>query len=483
MSGGSLLRPSTALLGTAVVLATALAGVPSAQAAPPSAKVRICHATSSLTNPYVSIEVAQSAVDGDGGNDRGQGDHYLTHTGPVWSRDLAKRDGWGDIIPPIPGIHGGRNWNALGQAIWSAGCRPTAVPDIDDDLRPDVVDDDIDGDGALNVADPDDDGDGTPDVRDPDHPGAPDTDEDGVLDDVDPDDDGDGTPDVEDADDPGSSTDTDEDGLPDWVDSDDDGDGTPDGGDCATVTESTESTESSTGDDVEGNDQDGVDTRSVECREDGTPAPPRDDAGDSDGDGVPNATDRDDDGDGTPDTRDDDQDGDGLPDATDPDDDGDRIPDVLDEDAPEVDVEVERSVDTDGDGTPDLVDRDDDGDGVPDTRDRDADGNGQPETKLLALTSDPLPARIEAGEPTALWEEELLTVLGTPARATVRCSSAFRGDVVGGSRSLCDIDVTSSKGRVTVRGRVPTIVTVVVSAPARGEFRALREVATYRVMP
>jgi len=76
-------------------------------AAPKRDKVDICHATGSDSNPYVSINVAEESVDGDG-----QGDHYSEHSE--------------DIIPPISGIHEGLNWTTEGQAIWNNGCKPVA---------------------------------------------------------------------------------------------------------------------------------------------------------------------------------------------------------------------------------------------------------------------------------------------------------------------------------------------------------------------
>jgi hypothetical protein len=83
-------------------------------------------------------------------------------------------------------------------------------------------------------------------------------------------------------------------------------------------------------------------------------------AGDTDGDGTPDAK-EDSDGDGTPDS-DEDSDGDGVADTKE-DSDGDGIPDVKE--------------DRDGDGTPDMFD-DSDGDGVPDSEDLpgDVDGDG-----------------------------------------------------------------------------------------------------------
>ncbi|MEO8105963.1 MAG: hypothetical protein ABI720_01485 [Actinomycetes bacterium] len=96
-----------------------------------SDKVTICHRTNSVTNPYVVITVDQSAVDGDLGNNTGQGDHYLEHLGPVFDPSVDYQppfsdDEWGDIIPPIEGVHDGLNWTAEGIAIYQNDC---TVPD------------------------------------------------------------------------------------------------------------------------------------------------------------------------------------------------------------------------------------------------------------------------------------------------------------------------------------------------------------------
>lgn len=105
-------------------------------ATPNASKVTICHRTGSYSNPYVQITVAQSAADGNLGNDNGRGDHYAGHQGPVFSPTIPKGTKWGDIIPPIPGIHDGLNWTTEGQAIYAIGCKipastpPTETPNV-----------------------------------------------------------------------------------------------------------------------------------------------------------------------------------------------------------------------------------------------------------------------------------------------------------------------------------------------------------------
>jgi len=91
-------------------------------------KVRICHATSSASNPYEYPEVSKSAVDG-----VGNGDHYLEHTGAIaTSNSVAQglkddKIDWGDIIPPIEGVHAGLNWTTTGRAIWNNKCELTTI--------------------------------------------------------------------------------------------------------------------------------------------------------------------------------------------------------------------------------------------------------------------------------------------------------------------------------------------------------------------
>jgi hypothetical protein len=114
--------------------------LPSAAAQPnPAAnvpKVTICHRTNSVTNPYVQETVAESSVDGNGGNDNGQGDHLAEHTGPVFDATNPpppphNGDQWGDIIPPFDENGNPRsdpsltlNWNTKGMAYFENGCNP-----------------------------------------------------------------------------------------------------------------------------------------------------------------------------------------------------------------------------------------------------------------------------------------------------------------------------------------------------------------------
>jgi hypothetical protein len=113
----------------AVVGTTLAAGLsPAAATMPPDHKVTICHATNSVTNPYVEItvDIASSGYLRAG---------HADHTGPVPTSpdDLAtfKADGvhWGDVIPAYtygdfsyPGL----NTSDAGLALLESGC---LVPD------------------------------------------------------------------------------------------------------------------------------------------------------------------------------------------------------------------------------------------------------------------------------------------------------------------------------------------------------------------
>lgn len=413
------------LLTVAALVAAPVVTTSVAVAAPGgsgTAKIRICHRTNAVTNPYVSIEVAQSSVDGNGGNDKGQGDHYLNHLGPVWTSSTPKGADWGDIIPPIPGVHDGRNWTVQGQAIWSAGCRPVDVTDLDDDGTPDIADTDSDNDQIPDAVDPDDDADGTPDATDPDE---------------------------------STATDTDGDRVPDSTDSDDDGDGLVDSADCV----------------------------DEECLT--VVTPPKDDQTDTDGDGVTNQTDRDDDGDGTPDATDPDEDGDTIPDASDPDDDGDRVPDVEDpdsavvvDDVPDTDGDTVPDVtdrDDDGDGVPDRTDRDADGDGRPDVKVQTLTSDPLPAT--IAAGEETVLWREQPLTVLGVRAEARVT-----CRSAARAKPA--GDVGADELRdrLCAVKRSGGKTRITVAEGAPTVVTVRFSAPARGEFEALSETRVYRVL-
>ncbi|MDB5180159.1 MAG: hypothetical protein JWN12_791 [Candidatus Saccharibacteria bacterium] len=101
---------------------------------PPTVKVTICHGTNSVTNPYESITVDADAVDG-----VGKGDHYGEHQGPLASTTAVAQQlkdthtEWGDIIPPLAGVHDGLNWTTEGQAIYNADC---IVPTVHTQVTP-----------------------------------------------------------------------------------------------------------------------------------------------------------------------------------------------------------------------------------------------------------------------------------------------------------------------------------------------------------
>jgi LPXTG-motif cell wall-anchored protein len=92
-----------------------------------SHKVRICHATSSSSNPYSSTPVDDDAIDGNG---NGSSDH-----------NRIDHQNGEDIIPPtyIDGSLGTwptRNWDAEGQAIWRNDCNTKGSIKIIKDTLP-----------------------------------------------------------------------------------------------------------------------------------------------------------------------------------------------------------------------------------------------------------------------------------------------------------------------------------------------------------
>jgi len=291
---------------------------------------------------------------------------------------------------------------------------------------------DTDGDGIVNALESsvtDSDGDGVPNQLDPanNNPCIPnangaaclatDSDGDGLTNGQEdtlgtsrgnPDSDGDGANDgVEVGGNPASPADTDADGIPNVLESavtDTDGDGVPNqtdsanGNPCvpnpasaACLAADSDGDGLSNGDeDTNGTDRNNPDTDGdgvSDGAEVGNPADPTDtdgdgipdvlEAGDSDGDGIENASDADSDNDGIPDAAEVgadplhplDTDGDGTPDYLDRDSDGDGTPDAL-----EMGNDPSQPVDSDGDGTPDYLDLDSDNDTLPDTLESNASG-------------------------------------------------------------------------------------------------------------
>lgn len=90
--------------------------------------VTICHRTNSVTNPYIKQTVSESAVDGIAGNSGNEADHYGEHQGPLASSEAVAQSlkdakiEWGDIIPPVAGVHSGLNWTVQGQAMYNNNC-------------------------------------------------------------------------------------------------------------------------------------------------------------------------------------------------------------------------------------------------------------------------------------------------------------------------------------------------------------------------
>ena len=256
-----------------------------------------------------------------------------------------------------------------------------------DDSDPDGVCDmiapevDEDGDGIPNHFDLDADGDGLPDAtegHDANMDGVPDTAPSGTDSDMDG---------LDDAFDPAmggtmaEAQDTDNDGAPDFLDVDSDGDSVPDAteghdGDMDGAPDTAPS-----GVDANGNGLDDA----YDPDAGGTPA----DAPDADGDMHPDYLDVDSDGDGIPDaTEANDANADGLPDTspTGTDSDGDGLDDAFD---PDSGGSPAPGPDDDGDGTPDYLDFDSDDDGIPDVIEaHDGDNDGDPDVPPSGVDAD-----------------------------------------------------------------------------------------------
>jgi len=144
-------RAGIVVAATGLVLAASGLGAGVAGAAPKDGdlQITICHATSSVTNPYRTLTVSVNAADGglgQGGND------HSSHTGPVFDFTADPSDpdypyhppakDWGDIIPPFAwdgGSFPGLNWDEAGQAIHAADCGDPSAPaeEIPDEETPD----------------------------------------------------------------------------------------------------------------------------------------------------------------------------------------------------------------------------------------------------------------------------------------------------------------------------------------------------------
>lgn len=123
-------------VGAALMLASALRAPYALGVSEPN--VTICHRTNSVTTPYVTESVDESAV-----NDPTNSSDHLSHTGSVFDFTAdpdvlyplpRNGDQWGDIVPPFDENGDPRsdpsltlNWPA-GEAIFEAGCaQPTST--------------------------------------------------------------------------------------------------------------------------------------------------------------------------------------------------------------------------------------------------------------------------------------------------------------------------------------------------------------------
>jgi hypothetical protein len=102
----------TLRINSGVTIDATAASVRSLVTATPESQLRICHSTSSQTNPYDDLTLPLSGIVSG----------HLDHTGGMYPAD-----GWGDIIPPFEygGVsYTGLNWTGAGQTIWNNECQP-----------------------------------------------------------------------------------------------------------------------------------------------------------------------------------------------------------------------------------------------------------------------------------------------------------------------------------------------------------------------
>lgn len=115
-----------------LMMVVSIAGIAKAKGENGENKVRICHRTNAYNHPYNSIRVDYHSVDGDTTNNKGQGDHAVEHTGPVFNAiTMNQHSNWGDIILPHHNF-AGLNWSE-GRSIWENNCRvktPTPNPSV-----------------------------------------------------------------------------------------------------------------------------------------------------------------------------------------------------------------------------------------------------------------------------------------------------------------------------------------------------------------
>jgi hypothetical protein len=131
-------RAGISLIATAVVAGTMLmaGAVPASATPPPDHKVTICHATNSVTNPYVviTVDIASSGYV-KAGHDGHTGDIPTSIADVQTMKD--NHEAWGDVIPayhydPTNFDYPGLNWTQAGMDLLANGCaipqEPREVP-------------------------------------------------------------------------------------------------------------------------------------------------------------------------------------------------------------------------------------------------------------------------------------------------------------------------------------------------------------------